>query len=219
MQCTVPDIWKRANVSPVHKKDDKGSVDNYRPISLLSSVGKTMENLVHKHVHNYLLENSIITSFQSGFTAGDSSVNQLVELYNTFCQALDEGKEVRSVFCDISKAFDRVWHRGLIAKLKHYGIWGPLLNWFQSYLTNRFQRVVIPGGISEWLEILAGVPQGSILGPLLFIMFINDIVKEIHSNIRLFADDTSLYIIVDFPDSAAQILNVDLERIYEWAVQ
>ena len=122
-------------------------------------------------------------------------------------------------FCDISKAFDRVWHRGLIAKLKHYGICGPLLNWFQSYLTNRFQRAVIPGGISECLEILAGVPQGSILGPLLFIMFINDIVKEIHSNIRLFADDTSLYIIVDFPDSAAQILNVDLERLYEWAVQ
>ena len=110
IQCTVPDIWKRANVSPVHKKDDEGSVDNYRPISLLSSVGKTMEKLVHKHVHNYLLENSIITSFQSRFTAGDSSVNPLVELYNTFCQALDEGKEVCSVFCDISKAFDRVWH-------------------------------------------------------------------------------------------------------------
>ena len=109
-------------------------------------------------MHNYLLENSIITSFQSGFSAGDSSVNQLVDLYNTFCQALDEGKEVRSVFCDIIKALDRVWHRGLIAKLKHYGICGPLLNWFLSYLTNRFQRVVIPGGISEWLKILAGVP-------------------------------------------------------------
>ena len=81
-----------------------------------------MEKLVHKHVHNYLIENSIITSFQSGFTAGDSSVNQLVELYNTFCRALDKGKEVCFVFCDISKAFDRVWHRGLIAKLKHYGI-------------------------------------------------------------------------------------------------
>ena len=219
LHCTVPDIWKKANVSPVHKKDDKSSVDNYRPISLLSSVGKTMEKLIHKHVHNYLLQNNIITCFQSGFTAGDSSVNQLVELYNTFCQALDEGKEVRAVFCDISKAFDRVWHRGLFAKLKHYGICVPLLNWFISYLTNRFQRVVIPGGVSGWLEILAGVPQGSILGPLLFIIFINDIVKEIHSNIRLFADDTSLYIVVDFPDSAAQILNLDLERLYNWAVQ
>ena len=219
LHCTVPDIWKKANVSPVHKKDDKSSVDNYRPISLLSSVGKTMEKLIYKHVHNYLLHNNIITCFQSGFTAGDSSVNQLVELYNTFCQALDEGKEVHAAFCDISKAFDRVWHRGLIAKLKHYGICGPLLNWFISYLTNRFQRVVISGGVSGWLEILAGVHQGSILGPLLFIMFINDIVKEIHSNIRLFADDTSLYIIVDFPDSAAQILNLDLERLYNWAVQ
>ena len=219
LHCTVPDIWKKANVSPVHKKDDKSSVDNYRPISLLSSVGKTMEKLIHKHVHNYLLQNNIITCFQSGFTAGDSSVNQLVELYNTFCQALNEGKEVRAVFCDISKAFDRVLHRGLIAKLKHYSICGPLLNWFISYLTNRFQRVAIPGGVSGWLEILAGVPQGSILGPLLFIIFIIDIVKEIHSNIRLFADDTSLYIIVDFPDSAAQILNLDLERLYNWAVQ
>ena len=103
LHCTVPDIWKKANVSPVHKKDDKSSVDNYRPISLLSSVGKTMEKLIHKHVHNYLLQNNIITCFQSGFTAGDSSVNQLVELYNTFCQALDEGKEVCTVFCDIEK--------------------------------------------------------------------------------------------------------------------
>ena len=84
------------------QKDDKSSVDNYRPISLLSFVGKTMEKLIHKHVHNFLLQNNIITCFQSGFTARDSSVNQLVELYNTFCQALDEGKEVRAVFCDIS---------------------------------------------------------------------------------------------------------------------
>ena len=97
------------------------------------------KKLIHKHVHNYLLYNNIITCFQSGFTAEDSSVNQLVELYNTFCQALDEGKEVRAVFCDISKAFDRVWHRGLNAKMKHYGICGPLLN----RLTNRFQEVLI----------------------------------------------------------------------------
>ena len=91
------------------------------------------------------------------------------------------------------------------------------MSWFESYLSDRFQRVVLPGGNSEWLEIKAGVPQGSILRPLLFILYINDIVHEIHSNIRLFADDTSLYIIVDFPDSAAQILNVDLQRIGNWA--
>ena len=138
-------------------------------------------------------------------------------MYNTFCQALDKGKEVRVVFCDISKAFDRVKHRGLLAKLHHYWITGNFYRWFLSYLSNRFHRVTIPGGISDWVEILAGVPQGSILGPLLFLLFINDIVREINSNLRLFADDTTINIIVDFPDSAAQILNIDLERIAHWA--
>ena len=147
----------------------------------------------------------------------DSTVNQLTDIYNTFCQALDESKEVPVVFCDISKAFDRVWHRGLLAKLYHYGITGNLHRWFVSLLSNRFQRVTIPGGISDWVEILASFPHGSILGPLLFLLFINDRIREINSNIGLFADDTTIYIIVDFPDSAAQILNIDLERIAHWA--
>ena len=214
---TVPNICKKANVSPIHKKDNKTQVENYRPISLLSSPGKTFEKIAHKHLYNFLLENNVITPFQSGFVPGDSTVNQLLDLYNTFSRALDEGKAVRVVFCDISKAFDRVWHKGLIAKLKHYGISCSLLSWFENYLICRFQRVVLPGGNSEWVEIKAGVPQGSILGPLLFIIYINDIVHEIHSNIRSFGDDTSLYIIVDYPDSAAQILNVDLQRIGNWA--
>ena len=148
-----------------------------------------------------LLDNQIITPLLSGFTRGDSTVNQLLDIHNISCQALDEEKEVGAVFCDISKAFDRVRHRGLIAKLKHYGTNGPLLVWFESYLTNRRQREVLPNGNSDQKEIKAGVPQGSILGPLLFIIYINDIVKENQSLIRLFADDTSLYIIVDRPDS------------------
>ena len=215
----VPDIWKQSNVSPVFKKDDKTNVENYRPISLISSVGKTFEKAVYKHIHNFILANQIMTPFQSGFMPGDSTVNQLTDMYNTFCRALDEGKEVRVVFCDISKAFDRVWHRGLLAKLYHYGIIGNLHKWFENYLTDRIQRVTIPGGSSDWVSVNAGVPQGSILGPLLFLLYINDIVHEINSSIRLFADDTSIYIIVDFPDSAAQILNIDLERIANWAAK
>ena len=156
----------------------------------------------------FFQENHIITALQSGFVPGDSTVNQLTDLYNPFCQALDEGKEVRAILCDISKAFDRVWHKGLLYKLSSVGISGPLLRWFTDYLDKRKQRVVLPGTASSWTSIKAGVPQGSILGPLLFLVYINDIVENIHSSIRLFSDDTSLYIIVDDPiDSADQLNN------------
>ena len=124
---------------------------------------------------------------------------------------------MRVVFCDISKAFDRVWHEGLLLKLEAAGISGNSLLWFRSYLTNRKQRVVLPGAESEWTYIRAGVPQGSILGPLLFLLFINDIVKDIGSNIRLFADETSLFISVENPETAAELLNLDLDKIMKWA--
>ena len=154
---------------------------------------------------------------QSGFIPGDSTVNQLTFLYNTFCRALDDGKEVRVVFCDICKAFDHVWHSGLIHKLETAGVSCCLLLWFKNYLSGRKQRVVLPGAHSDWTNIRTGVPQGSILGPLLFLVFINDIVNDIGSNIRLFADDTSLYIIVDNPLRSAELLNADLEKISLWS--
>ena len=119
----------------------------------------------------------------------------------------------------MSKAFDRVWHKGLILKLRLIGITGPLLTWFSDYLSNRKQRVVLPGTCSDWSAILSGVQQGSILGPLLFLFYINGIVKDIDMNVRLFADDTSLYIIVDTPVNAAQKLNADLSKIHKWATR
>ena len=131
-----------------------------------------MEKIVHKHAFNFCRGNSTLTALQSRFVSGDSTVNQLIDLYNTFCKALDEGKEVRVVFCDISKAFDRVWHRGLLYKLRRTGISGSLLSWFASYLKGRRQRVVIPGASSNWSSINAGVPQGSILGLILFLIYI-----------------------------------------------
>ena len=144
-------------------------------------------------------------------------MNQLIYLYNTFCQALDSGKEVRDVFCDISKAFDQVWHEGLLLKLQAAGVTGKVLAWFKNFLSDRKQRVILPGVTSDWAYICAGVPQGSVVGPLLFLLFTNDIVLDIGSNIRLFADDTSLYIIIDNPITAANCLNIDLERISKWA--
>ena len=136
-------------------------------------------------------------------------INLLI-FYNTFSPALDSGKEVRVVFCDISKAFDRVRHAGLIHKLRTAGIYGQILKWCVSYLENRKQHVVLPGAESGWNYINAGVQQGSIIGTLLFLLYINDIVNEIGSNIRLFANDTSLFIIVKNPNQAAEILNSDL---------
>ena len=181
----------------------------------MSNLDKVFERLVFKHLFNHLRDNNILTSFQSGFIPGDSTTNQLTFLYNTFCQALDAGKEVMTVFCGIGKAFDRVWHAGLLHKLRSIGNSGELLKWFSSYLVGRKQRVVLHGVESQWNYIKAGVPQGSILGPL-FLIFINDIVTEIGSSIRLFADDTSPFIIVDNPDVAAEILNADLEKIAKW---
>ena len=161
----------------------------------------------------YIIDYQILTPFQSG----DSTTNQLLHTYHTFCNAVDCDKEVRAVFCDISKAFDRVWHKGLIHKQAGIGCSEMITWWFSSYLTRRKQRFVINRQVSEWLSVLAGVPQGSILGPLLFLIYINDIVKILGCSIRLFADDTSLYIIVDSPDGAAYYLNVDLNSISTWA--
>ena len=141
---------------------------------------------------------------------------QLINITNAFGKALDSGKEVRVVFCDISKAFDRVWHKGLIHKLKQSGISGNLLSGFKI-IYGREQRVVINGSNFNWLPVRAGVPQGSILGPLLFIIFINDIVREINAEIKLFADDTSLYLIVDNPNDTAFLLNQDLNQLQRWS--
>ena len=132
LQGYFPPAWKDANLTPIHKKDDKSLPSNYRPISLLSSIGKTMERCVHKHLYNY-----VVSPFQSGFIQGDSTTYQLLHTYHTFCEAVDNGKEVRAVFCDISKAFDRVWHKGLLHKLRGIGCSEQVLKWFTSYLSGR----------------------------------------------------------------------------------
>ena len=216
-QSIFPEVWKCSSVVPIHKKNDIHTCSNYRPITLTSTLSKVFEKCVFKHVSNYFLDNNVITSLQSGFTAGDSPVFQLTHLYNFIAKAFDEGKEVKAVFCDISKAFDRVWHKGLLYKLRLTGIDGSLLKWFDSYLGNRTQFTVINGYKSDIKPVLAGVPQGSVLGPLLFLVFINDIVNDIDCNIKLFADDTSLYVIIENPLLDCNSLNRDLETISTWA--
>ena len=130
---------------------------------------------------------------------------------------MDDGLEFRVLFFDISKAYDKVWHEGLLFKLKRAGIRGKLLSWFSSYLSARYQRVILPDGVSALSLVQAGVPQGSILGLLLFLVYINDIVDDIQANINLFADDTSLSMIVDNPDEVGRVLQSDIDKINQWA--
>ena len=218
-KCKIPKEWKKADVVPLHKKNAKTITDNYRPVSLLSCVSKLLERLVFKHMYNYFKEHFIISIHQSGFKIGDSTVHQLSYLYHMFCSAIDEKKDVRIVFCDIKKAFDRVWHTGLLYKLEKCGITGPLLKWLKDYLSERYQRVIVKGQSSDWGLIKAGVPQGSVLGPLLFLIYINDITAGIDSEIKLFADDTTIYIDVEDSLIARDTMNNDLQTIQEWANQ
>jgi hypothetical protein len=213
----VPSTWKVAHVSAIFKKGDSSLPNNYRPISLLNTIEKVFERLIFKHLFNHLQANNFLTPVQSGFIPGDSTVNQLVFIYDTLCKALDNGLEARVIFFDISKAFDKVWHKGILSKLKYAGVSGSLLEWFSNYLTNRRQRVVISNSKSSWGTLSAGVPQGSILGPLLFLIFINDIVLDLQSSVNLFADDTSLYIVIENPLVAAQQLQTDIQTITTWA--
>ena len=129
------------------------------------------------------LDNNLLTWRNSGFKPLDSAMNQLLMVTHKIYMALEHGQDVIMVFLDISKAFDRVWHDGLVHKLKIFGIAGNLLKWLTNYLKDRLQRVVINGANSDWIKILAGVPQGSILGPLLFLIYVNDITLDIHSDI------------------------------------
>ena len=216
-----PDLWKEANLTPIHKKGSKQLAKNYRPISLLPICSKLFEKIIFRHLYNHLVTNNLLTKNQSGFRPGDSTINQLIDLVNDIHKAFDEQKslEVRAIFLDISKAFDKVWHDGLIFKLKKNGISGNVLNMFCSYLSKRKQRVVLNGSSSSFFPVESGVPQGSVLGPLLFLVYINDLEYDIKSKINFFADDTMLFSTVHDPDITADELNHDLINISMWAYQ
>ena len=214
-------MWKLANVTPIFKKGDKQSTENYRPISLLLICGKLFEKIIFNNLYPYLNSNNLITKNQSGFRPGDSTTNQLLFLVDEIHRAFEDRYSLgtRAVFLDISKAFDKVWHDGLIFKLKQNGISGSLLKLFKNYLHNRTQRVVLNGSSSDYSEIESGVPQVSVLGRLLFLIYINDLERNIKSNIKFFADDTMHFSVVKDPVISADDLNHDLDIIYQWAHQ
>ena len=199
-------------MTPVFKKGDKQLIKNYRPISLLPICGKILEKIIFNNLYSYLHANNL-TKNQSGFRPGDSTTNQLLYLLDEIHHAFHSTKsfEVRAVFLDISKAFDKVWHDGLIFKLEQNGISGNILKLFQNYLSNRKQRVVLNGSYSDLSSVESGVPQCSVLAPLLFLVCINDLERNIKSNVKFFADDN--------PELSANDLNHDLGVIHQWAYQ
>ena len=213
----LPRDWVTANVVPVHKKGDKHLPSNYRPISLTSIVVKVMERIIHRQLVLALESKHLISDSQHGFRCKRSTVTLLLSAINDWAFCLERRNSVHCVLLDLAKAFDSVPHCHLLLKLECFGIHGNLLSWFGSFLANRYQRVVINGCFSEWLPVRSGVPQGSVLGPLLFLLYIDEIHHVIsNSTVKLFADDIALYKqIVSTHDET--LLQEDLTKVYQWS--
>ncbi len=212
----VPETWKQANVVPIYKnKGDRSLASNYRPISLTSTVGKLLESIIAKHIRKHLDRYGLINESQHGFTKGRSCLTNLLSFYSEVYKAVDNGKAYDIIYLDFSKAFDRVPHERLIRKVEAHGIRGNISKWIKAWLTGRRQRVSINGTKSEWADVKSGVPQGSVLGPLLFIIYINDLDTEINSRLSKFADDTKIGRAIHSDDDA-NALQRDLDNLCEW---
>jgi len=214
----VPTDWKRANVIPIFKKGNKQNKENYRPVSLTSIICKLLEIIIKEHITNFLDSNDLINSSQHGFMSGKSCLSNLLDFFEIVSSEVDRGNSVDVIFLDFSKAFDKVPHKKLLKKIQSTGVRGTILDWIGNWLQNRQQRVVIEGESSKWVEVTSGVPQGSVLGPLLFIIYINDINNQIESKLNKFADDCKLMNKVNNNEDF-QKLQGDLDKLYNWSVK
>ena len=219
-----PSDWRSANVTPIHKKGSRTDPSNYRPVSLTSQICKVLESIVRNHILKHLAENNILSDSQHGFREGRSCLTNLLDTLETWTDILDDKNGIDVAYLDFRKAFDLVSHRHLIYKMSKYGIRNKVLNWVASFLDQRTQRVVIRGTASQPFAVSSGVPQGSVLGPILFLIFINDLPLEVISHVSLFADDSKLFSKIVSQQNqekddhnGTQALQRDLDAVKEWA--
>ena len=216
---TVPPDWKLANVAPIFKKGSKGSAGNYRPVSLTCVLCKVMESILRDSLVLHLSQHSLIRSSQHGFMAKKSCLTNLLEFLEELSSLVDKGHAVDIVYLDFSKAFDKVPHQRLLLKCQGLGIRGNLLAWIADWLVDRKQRVVLNGQASEWGRVISGVPQGSVLGPTLFLIFINDIdvaVEITGAMLKKFADDTKCYMVVETEEDKNRFQAM-LSNLMKWS--
>ena len=203
-EAKIPEIWKLAHVTAIFKSGSKSRSENYRPISLTSVPGKIMERLIRDEIVNHMKQNQLFSKSQHGFLAGRSST------------ALDQGDDVDVIYLDFCKAFDMVPHKRLLKKLWAYGIRGNVHAWVKDFLTNRSQLVKINGASSEPVNVTSGIPQGSVLGTILFLIYINDLPDTIAAIIKLFADDAKVYRSISTVENVNEVQN-SVNQSKSWA--
>ena len=211
-----PNDWKLGKVTPIHKEGDKYDVNNYRPISVLPVLSKIIERAVHDQLYSFLTDNNILNSCQSGFRRNHSTSSSLIDVSDYILQNMNQGLVTGALFLDLKKAFDTVNYDILLKKLHNYGVTGNSLNWFRSYLSGRMQAVNINSTLSDFKHVNIGIPQGSILGPLLFIIYVNSLPDCINCKCVMYADDTTLLFKSADSTSLQFHMNDCMSKIVHW---